>query len=339
MAHSTSGSASHPHTQLAGKRTGYRVAEPNSPVTSQSALHHFFEILGPDARNRPSVELTVALAGAGGAAIAAGLAVAIVGGSDANRVHNVMAAAAVLVLAYVILFRVKRQPELRSAAVGAAAIGIPGLAGAITDVGDGGGTLLLAAGLFVAAWALPGLRARPTMLGAGAVAVVFALATIGDATVAGSGPFDFRAADISRGNWLVFVLAALMFLGMVWWLDEHGVYGVGTSLVIAAIVATTFGIIKVVEDLGSTPATVSLAIAGLAAALVGGRGQREATKRFGVTIFASGTVAAVASVVGPRSPIDIALVFTYAGLVLVLVPAAVKQIHAYVDLRGADTDN
>jgi hypothetical protein len=274
------------------------------------------------------VHLSIALAGIGGAAAAFGIATAIIGDSGTSRTRITAAAVVIVGLAYATRFVVKTQPELRSAAVGAAVVGIPGLAAAITGVdGAGGGTLVWAGVLLIIAWALPIMRGRPILLGAGAVALVLALTTVGNGS-SGGDLFNFGVADLIGGKSWLFVLVAVALLAGVWWLDAQGYYGVGTSLVVAAILATALAVLKVVENVGSTGAAVLLAVAGLVVAVVGDHGQRRATTWFGVAVAAIGTIAVFTSTMKPSSTGDIATTLIISGLVLVAVPAVAKVIVA-----------
>ncbi|MEY2401287.1 MAG: hypothetical protein QOJ08_1398, partial [Ilumatobacteraceae bacterium] len=186
-------------------------ATPRGDTTAEatpagSAVREFLDGLGPDARTRPPVHLSIALAGVGGAAAAAGIATAIIGDGDSNKGRNIAAAAVVVAIAYAVRVFVASQPEVRSAAVGAAAIGIPAVPAAITDTDPGGGTLILAAVLLLLAWALPIMRGRPLLLGLGAISVVLALATTSDNSAASSDVFDTGFADVVGGNTWLFVL-------------------------------------------------------------------------------------------------------------------------------------
>ena len=308
------------------------VAEPTTATgttTSSVAtsLKTFLDELGPDARDRPAVRLSIALAGVGGVAAAIGIATAIIGDDVDGRPRKIAAAVVVVVIAYAVRLGVKSQAELRSAAVGAAAIGIPGLAAAMTNGDPVGGTLVLAAVLLVAAWALPGMRGRPLLLGAGAVALVFALTTFSHTTAGDTQLFDLGVADFIGGKSWLFVLAAVVLLGMVWWLDAHGYYGVGTSLVIAAVIATALAVLKVVESLGSTSAALLIALTGLAVAIVGDHGQRRASTWFGVAVAGIGTIAVFASSLKPSTNGDIATTLILAGVALVVIPLVVKRIR------------
>jgi hypothetical protein len=296
-----------------------------APVAAN--FNQFLDGLGPDARTRPAAHLSIALAGIGGAAVAFGIATAIIGDGDTSRPRIATAAVVIVALAYAVRFLAKTQPEVRSATVGAAVVGIPGLAATITGVdGAGGGTLVLAGVLLVAAWALPIMRGRPILLGAGAVALVLALTTIDSNPSAESDLFGFGVSDLIGGKSWLFVLIAMALLAVVWWLDAHDYHGVGTSLVVAAILATALAVLKVVENVGSTGTAVLLAVAGLVVALVGDHGQRRATTWFGVAVAAIGTIGVFTSSMEPSSTGDIATTLIISGIVLIAVPAVAKII-------------
>jgi hypothetical protein len=314
-----------PTASAADEPTAATTAATTSTVAA--SLRTFLDGLGPDARDRPAVRLTIALAGVGGVAAAAGIATAIIGDDADGRPRKIAAAVLVVVIAYALRLGVKTQAELRSAAVGAAAVGIPGLATAITNGDPVGGTLVLAAVLLVAAWALPGMRGRPLLLGAGAVALVFALTTFDNNASSDSQLFDLGAADFIGGKSWLFVIAAVVLLGMVWWLDAHSYYGVGTSLVIAALIATALAVLKVVETLGSTGAAFLIALTGLAVAIVGDHGQRRASTWFGVAVAAIGTISVFAASLTPSSTGDFATTLILAGVALVVIPLVVKRIR------------
>ena len=311
--------------------TASAVAETAGPTTTTASavatLTTLLDELGPDARDRPSVRLTIALAGVGGVAAAAGIATAIIGDNADGRPRKIAAAVLVVVIAYGLRLGVKSQAELRSAGVGAAAVGIPGLAIAITNGDPVGGTLVLAAVLLIAAWALPGMRGRPLLLGAGAVALVFSLTTFSNNSASDTQLFDLGVADFIGGKSWLFVIAAIVLLGKVWWLDAHGYHGVGTSLVIAALIATALAVLKVVETLGSTGAALLIALTGLAVAIVGDHGQRRASTLFGVAFAAIGTIAVFTSSLKPSTTGDVATTLTLAGVALVVIPLVVKRIR------------
>ena len=312
--------------------TGGTVAEPlgtssQTTSTASTSVRSMLDRLGPDTRERPATRLTIALAGVGGVAAAAGIATAIIGDNADGRPRKIVAAVVVVVIAYAARLGVKSQAELRSAAVGAAVVGIPGLATAITNGDHVGGTLVLAAVLLIAAWVLPGMRGRPLLLGAGAVALVFALTTVTNNTSGNTQLFGLGVADFIGGKSWLFVIAAVVLLGMVWWLDAHGYYGIATSLIVAALVATSLAVLKVVESLGSTGAAVLVALTGLAVAIVGDHGQRRASTWFGVAVAGIGTIAVFASSLNPTTTGDLATTLILSGVALVVIPLVVKRIH------------
>lgn len=298
-----------------------------TPSVRPIGVSGFLDKLGPDARARAAAQLTVAMAGVGGLVAAIGIVAAIVGDDESSRVKTTIAAAIIVVIAYAIRLSVKTQPELRSAAVGAGILGIPGLAGAITDGRNGGGTLTLAAVLLVAAWILPGMRGRPLMLGAGAVAFVLALTAVSE-PLNDTELFDLGAADVIGGQAWLFVLAGIALLVMVWLLDARGYHGVGTSLVAAAILATALAVVKVVQNLGSTGAALLLAIAGVAVSVVGDHGHRRATTWFGVGVAAIGVISFVFSALEPNSVRGVATTLIVSGALLTVAPVVFRVIQA-----------
>ena len=296
-------------------------------VSSATAPRSFLDGLGPEARSRPAVDLSVALAGVSGVVLAAGIATAILGDSDTSRTREMVAAVVIVALAYVVRLRISGHRELRSAAVGAALVGIPGLAVGLTDAaggGAGGGTLVLAAVSLIAAWMLPGLRGRPVLLGAGAIAIVLALTTVGGET--SSDLFGFGVSDFIGGYSWLFVLVAVAFLAAVWWLDANAYHGIATSLVVAALLATALAVLKVVDNFGSTGAAFLVAVAGVVVAFVGDHGDRRASTWFGVGVASIGIVAAVVSTLTPTTAEETAASLVIAGVVLYAVAALVKSV-------------
>jgi hypothetical protein len=181
---------------------------------------------------------------------------------------------------------------------------------------------------FIAAWAAPGMRGRPLLLGEAAVSVVLALSTVSSDSQDSTTLFDLGPANVIGGKSWMFVIAAVALLALVWWLDAQGYHGVGTSLVVAAVLSTAFAVLKVVENLSSTSSALLLTVAGLAVAVVGDHGQRRASTWFGVAVAAIGIVAAFISALEPSSTGDTATSLIFAGLALIVVPLAVKAIRA-----------
>src|SRR4051812_35096172 len=70
---------------------------PEVPTTTTP--RNFLDGLGPEARGRPAVSLSIALAGASGVVAAAAIATAIVGQSDTSRIRQIIAAVVIVALA------------------------------------------------------------------------------------------------------------------------------------------------------------------------------------------------------------------------------------------------
>ena len=135
----------------------------------------FLDSTGPEARDRPRPSMRAALAGLGGLIASAALFNAILG-DNGSKTKIVISALLSLAVGLIVRLMVKNQTELRSAAVGLGVVGILGfVVGATHNLGKTG-PLLLVAALFIAAWALPGFKGRPLMLGIGALFAVLALA-------------------------------------------------------------------------------------------------------------------------------------------------------------------
>jgi hypothetical protein len=187
-------------------------ATPSIPfVTPDTALApppgrvaRFLQSLGPDARRRPSPRLGLALAGIGGAIASAGAA-ALITGEEGHQGRGVVAGLIVLANALCTRLFVRCPESVRSAAVGAGAVGIVVTVAAITSKTDSGTwPLLLLAAVLLAAWVLPGFRGRPLMLGLAAAALVAGLVSAVD----GGGsddPFSSGGTSIaSDGGWSMY---------------------------------------------------------------------------------------------------------------------------------------
>ena len=71
---------------------------------------------------------------------------------------------------------------------------------------------------------------------------------------------------------VVFLLAAAVLLGLVWWLDRAGYRGVGTSLVVAALVSAFVGVAQATGNLDDAGLAVLITIVGLIVCVVGSHG-------------------------------------------------------------------
>ncbi|MFT3852597.1 MAG: DUF2510 domain-containing protein [Ilumatobacteraceae bacterium] len=296
-------------------------------VTASSAgdgMRRFLDSFGPDARERPAPSLHTALAGVGGAVVGAGIVGAIVGDGGSRGIAAVVG---ILLVAVGVLIRLflANQVELSAAAIGAGAAGIfaIGIAVAGDDTSSAAGFLVIGL-LYLAAWVLPGYRGRPLMLGLGALSLVFALASAaGDG---GSNGFDADTVTSYEGTLLLF--AAAVLLGLVFLLDRTGYHGVGTSLVVAALIAAAVGTASTVARLDDTGGTVLIVLAGAAVCLVGSHGKRRATTWYGAAVTAAGVVSLIVAIIEPDTSSSIGAVVIVAGLILVAAPIAITAIKA-----------
>lgn len=313
-----------------GDTTVIPFAIPASAVPTAKQPQHFLDSLGADARNRPAPRLSLALAGGGGALVAIGIVAAIFGDS-LSRGSAIVAAAIILAGALAVRLVVKGQPDLKSAAVGAGVVGILTLGTAIVadDVSRGWAAFIVGV-LFLAAWLLPGFRGRPLMLGIGTLLMVAALGSAtasngaGDGGVLGDVPFSNAVGDQN----VVFLLAAAVLLGLVWWLDRHGYFGVGTPLVVVALVSAFVGVAQATSNLDDAGAAILIFAVGLGVCFVGSHGDRRATTWWGALLASIGVVAFFASIMTPDSVRSTAGMFLISGALLIVGPAVVRAIRA-----------
>jgi hypothetical protein len=298
-----------------------------SESTAGNVFVRFLEHLGPEAKERPIASLHTALAGAGGAVVAAGLALAIAG-TLAGRGRVALAGIVLAAVALAIRFAVKLNVELRAAAVGMGVVGITAIGVAIADRSlDSAGGWLVVAALFVAAWLLPGFQGRPIMLGLGALALVVALAS---ATSKGrGGTISFTGSQsVARGQGATFLVAAALLLGVVWALDRRGYHGVATSLVVAALVSSFVGAFGTVSKLDNTGGTLLIVLVGVAVCVVGSHGVRRATTWYGALIASVGVVAFLVAAMKPTSIGAVGSDLIIAGLLLIALPVIIKLVRA-----------
>ncbi len=290
-----------------------------------SGLRTFLDSLGPDARERPAPSLHTALAGSGGAVFAAGIVVALVG-DDGSR--GMAAVAGILLVAASLAVRLflHRFVELAAAAVGAGAVGIAaiGIAIAGDNASSAVGFLVLGV-LYLAAWALPGFRGRPLMLGLGALTLLFSLAAAAGSD-GGSGDLDLDTLTGYEGTLLL--LAAGVLLALVFLLDRSGYHGVATGLVAAALIAAAVGAASTVAQLDDTGGTLLIILVGAAVCVVGSHGERRATTWYGAAVAAIGVVAFFVAVVEPTSAGTVGAVVVTAGIVLIVAPLVIDAIKA-----------
>ncbi len=313
------------------------VESTGQPVVAsavQQQPRQFLDSLGAEARDRPAPRLSIALAGGGGALVALGITAAIFGDSG-SRGSAFGAAVLILGAALAIRFVVHGQPDLRSAAVGAGVVGLFVLGIAIADDDIGAAWASLVVGLlFLAAWVLPGFRGRPLMLGIGTLLLVSALgsATSSDSSsdgVLGGVPFN----DTVGNQGVVFLLAAAALLGLVWWLDRAGYHGVGTGLVVPALVSAFVGAAQVADGIDNAGGALLVFAVGLVVCFIGSHGDRRATTWWGALLATIGVVAFFFTTMKPDSVSSTAGMLVISGALLIGGPAVFRAFQAS---RGKD---
>ena len=324
-----------PAQRLASSTTvaGAVAVAPAGSTSGGGPVRGFLDGLGPDARQRPLPDVTIALAGIGGAVAATGLLLLAADITSLNSIKDVrlkLAALSIVVLAavYAVRLLVKGQRELRSAAVGAGAVGIFGLAAAIAFTSNSQTlSLLLLAALYLAAWIAPGLRGRPLMLGLGALALVGTVSSLAGDNRVNVG-FNVGTGGSTTGQSIAFLLAGAALLALVLLLDREGYHGVATSVLVAGLIATVVGAVQVVGNLDSAGGSFVLALVGIVVCIVGTQGARRASVWLGALIASVGVVAFVVAVVEPGSVSATSGAFIGAAVVLIGGPLAFELIRA-----------
>lgn len=320
-------------TTLAIPFGGPVTGQPRVAGTTPTRSRRFLDSLGPDAVHRPQPDVTIALAGIGGAVAATGLLLIATDITTLNGVADARAkltALSILLLGvvYTIRFRVTRQRELRSSAVGAGVVGIFGLAvGIAFTTSSQTFALALLAVLYGAAWVLPGLRGRPLLLGLAALALVTAVSSL-----AGGDQVDValgvRTNSGSTGQSIAFLLAGASVLAVVLLLDRTGYHGVATSVLVAGLIATVFGAIQVVGNLDSAGGSFLLALVGIVVCIVGTHGARRASVWLGAAIASLGVVAFVVALVEPGSVSAASATLLGSAAVLIGGPLAFEMVRS-----------
>jgi len=339
--------------------------ESGAPAAPAGKVTTFLDGLGPDARERPRPGLRTAMAGLGGVVIAIGVLIAVVG-EEPNRGKFIGVALALMVAAWALRTFVKLE-EAKAAAVGVAVLAIPTFAGAVTISNDQGGFLtgLLAAALFIAAWALPGFKSRNLLLGLGALALVAAFGTLSandnadtakcdqylnegdfdsfDAecenyydNVGGSGFLPVDVTDNLGTQGIVYLVGAGTFLGLTWWLDRRGYRGTATGLCAAGLTSALVGTVLLANEFGDTSGPLLVLVVGLVICVVGTHGERRATTWLGAALAAIGIVSLVAVQMEPSSASSAGAVAIVSGLALVAIAALSAPIRAAIRNQQSD---
>jgi hypothetical protein len=324
------------------------------PATEGNKVSRFLDSMGGDARLRPRPSLRTALAGIGGAMVAGGV-IGAIGADDPSRGRLIGVSLVLLVVALGLRLAVK-LPEVQAAAVGMVVVAIPVFAGsvAVSDGTSGVLVYLLAAALFLAAWALKGFRGRTLLLGLGLLALVGAFSTlISNAskddcqTYIDNNDYDrffeeCQDYDGSSGNaflpveitdnlgeqGIVFLLSAAALLGGTWWLDRRGYHGTATATVVAGSAAAVIGSGLFANKFdGGSGEPVLVCVVGILVCLVGSHGGRRATTWWGAVLAALGAAALVGVQWKPDSPASTGGVAIVTGLVLIGIGCVAEPIR------------
>ena len=188
--------------------------------------------------------------------------------------------------------------------------------------------LAVMAVLAVAAYAAPGLRGRPFLLG---VALLALLLTLGWLVLQGSmdsSAFDDTAFDDSSlpstvvSNTSESVAAMVLIVGAVYvactaLLDRRGYRGLGTVFAAVGIVGVVLGTSGTYQNLGNVGGALLVAAAGAVLAVVGGIAERRATLWIGVAFIVSGVIGLVAALLNDDpAPAAVGLLILVGGVVV-----------------------
>lgn len=322
----------------------------SSPAASAQS---FIDSLGDLARRRETADLPLALGGVGGALVGIGLVVLI--GQSGSRGAILGGAIAALAVALLAAFKfLGDQPWLRTAATACASAGLFALGGGLILAGETsdnspGLFLLLVGVLHLVAWVAPGFRGRPFMLGGGLIATSFGLALLvaggrcEDDFFGGSGcNFAEDAASqvgLSTGAGAVLLVIGVGLLFGLRKLDGDGYHGVAATVAAAAIVTNIGGAGALSIDLGSTANSLFVIVVGLGLGIIGHQGARQAgvidARRAltwtGAAMVAAGVVSLVTNLVTADDA-------TTAGIIIVLLGAALIAIPRFVQIQAANRE-
>ncbi|MGI8685609.1 MAG: hypothetical protein ACR2MO_11080 [Acidimicrobiales bacterium] len=287
--------------------------------------------LGPLATGRPPPSIGQAVAGAGGALVAAG-AVALGGqrwSSSGSAGLGVILTAAVLVAGLAVMARL--PPPVAVAGVGASGVAAPALA---FFVSAGGGfpslreVAILAAILLAALYALGPWRGHTFHLTILVVAGWVLALSVGGFGLERSffGGFATVGDAFSTAGAASMVLGVI-YLGLGSWLHDGGLEGMATPFLGVAALALPAGAFAVVRDLPDAGQGVVALAVGAAVALVGARCRRRGTTWFGLAVAVFGVLALADSVSDRTGVVAVVVVLAGAGLVYLapLVAALVGE--------------
>lgn len=345
------------------------LGEPEPHESPAGKVTMFLDGLGPDAKERPRPGLRAATAGLGGAITAIGVLIATQG-EEPTRGVFIGVALALMIGAWALRTFVKLE-EVNAAAVGIVAVAIPTFAAAVTVSNNQGGffTGLLAAVLFIAAWALPGFKSRNLLLGLGALALVGALGALSaddnnnsdiqkcdqfleegdfdsfDAQCEGVYDDAYDTGFIPVGlpenlgtQGIIYLAGAGTLLGLTWWLDRRGYLGAATGLCAAGLISSVVGTVLLANEFGDTTGPLLVLVVGLLICIVGTHGERRATTWWGAALAAIGIVSLVAVQMEPDSAAATGAAAIISGLVLVAIAALSAPIRAAIRRQQSNDD-
>jgi hypothetical protein len=293
--------------------------------TDRGNVWRWLDTLGLEGRERPAPRLHAALAGAGGVVLAAGVTTLVVG-DDGGRGRAALAGLVVIIVAFAARLWRGANEEMRAGAVGAVASGIAVLGFALFDSGEytSTGPYLVIALMYLAAWALPGFRGRPVLLGLGLLAIVVGVGVgrINDQLLGFAG-VDDAAGDLA----VVFLLGAAALLALVWLLDRRGYRGVATPIVVSALICALIGLVAAAVRFDEEGSAFLLTIVGFIVCAVGHLGARRATTWYGAFLTAAGVTTLLAAIVEPTSTTGAGITLLAAAALLLATPVVVKAIQ------------
>jgi hypothetical protein len=345
------------------------LSDPNAlapephPAKEGNAVTRFLDGMGGDVRLRPHPGFRTALSGIGGLMVAVGVTIAVAG-DDPSR-GTLIGVSLVVLLAALALRWFVNVAEVQAAAVGMAVVAIPVFSGAATvsDGTSGALTYLLAAVLFLAAWALKGFRGRTVLLGLGLLAMVGVFSTVASdvgkdkcETYIENNDYDsyfdecqdytgdggsnsvlpVEITDNVGSQGVVFLICAALLLGGTWWLDRRGYHGAGTGTVVAGLLSAVAGSALLVEDFGDTGGPLMVVVVGVLVCIVGTHGARRSTTWLGAALASAGAAALVAVQWKPDSVGSAGGVAILTGVLLIGAAFIASPIQRAVAQRDAN---
>ena len=282
--------------------------------------------LGPLAVHRPPPSIRRALAGVGGALLAAG--VVVLGGdrwaSSGSSGVGLVLTSGLLVASLIAM----RRPPSPVAVAGVAASGLaaPALAFFLT-AGGGFPSLremallagILLAGLYVVGpWKGHTFHLSVLAVAGWVVALSFADLSVGRSVFGGFGSL----ADIVAGAGAASMVIGVAYLGLGSWLHDEGLEGMATPFLAVAALALPLGALAVLRDSADALQGLVALVIGVAVAFVGARCRRQGTTWIGVGLAAFGVMGMASGLADGAAVVAVLVAVAGAGLVVVAPWAA-----------------